>query len=36
METRQSIWGAEVKTENDAAALWLKEHYAPATTARAA
>lgn len=28
IEVRRSIWGAQITTENDAAALWVKDHYA--------
>jgi hypothetical protein len=27
IEARLSIWGVQVRTDNEAAALWLKTHY---------
>jgi hypothetical protein len=36
IEVRRSIWGAQVTTENDAAALWVKDHYTPSPLVLAA
>lgn len=29
VEVRRSIWGAQVRTDSEAAAHWVKDHYAP-------
>lgn len=33
VEVRRSIWGAQITTDNDAAALWVKDHYTPSPVA---
>ena len=29
VEVRQTLWSAQVRTDSDAAAVWLTRHYAP-------